>query len=288
MFRSFPAIHRLLFTLLVASASLVPCAAQVVEGLPKDMVGVGIDQKVGDQVPLDLEFTNEMGTKVKLRDIFTGERPVLLSLNYSSCPMLCRLQLNSLVQTLRELEFTTGKEFDVLSVSIDPRETPGQAQITKRNYVEQYGREGAAGGWKFLVGKDENIRALADAVGFRYNFVPDTGEYAHSAALMVMTPSGVTARYINGVAYDAPTLRLSLVEAGEGRVGTVLDLFFLSCYDYDHTKGRYAPQARNIMRLGAGTTVVVLGLTLFPYWLRRRRRAHAVSVPPVELPADDN
>src|SRR5690606_18128178 len=189
-----------------------PSAAQVLEGVPKEMEGVGVDQKVGTQIPLDLEFVNDEGKTVTLREMFSGERPVLLSLNYSTCPMLCRLQLNSLVQTLGEMEWTTGQEFDVLSVSIDPKETPAQAHTTRMNYLQQYGREGAAGGWKFLVGKEANINRLADAVGFRYKYVPDTGEYAHSAALMVVTPDGVVARYLNGVAYDASTLRLSLVE----------------------------------------------------------------------------
>jgi protein SCO1/2 len=271
MFTLLPPFGRQIAALALAIVVAAPAMAQIAEGLPADMVGVGIDQKVGDQIPLDVEFVNEQGEKVQLKDIFSGERPVLLSLNYASCPMLCRLQLNSLVQTLQELEFTTGQEFDVLSVSIDPKETPRQAQITKENYVQQYGREGAADGWKFLVGKEENIRKLADAVGFRYNFVPDTGEYAHSAALMVVTPDGVLARYINGLAYDAKTLRLSLVEAGEGKIGSVFDQFFLSCYAYDHTKGRYAPMANRIMQVGASTTVLLLGLGLIPYWFRRQR-----------------
>jgi protein SCO1 len=287
MFTALPHFVRLLTALALVSAMAAPAAAQIAEGLPADMVGVGIDQKVGDQIPLDLEFVNDQGQAVKLKDIFSGDRPVLLSLNYASCPMLCRLQLNSLVQTLQELEFTTGQEFDVLSVSIDPKETPRQAKITKDNYLQQYGREGAEDGWKFLVGKEENIRALADAVGFRYNYVPDTGEYAHSAALMVVTPDGVLARYINGVAYDAKTLRLSLVEAGEGKIGTVFDQFFLSCYAYDHTKGRYAPMATRIMQVGASTTAIVLGLALVPYWVRRQRHPVASDTPRGKSPHSD-
>ncbi len=264
---------RIALLLGVLTPLALPCAAQVLEGVPKEMEGVGVDQKVGTQIPLDLKFVNDEGKTVTLRDMFSGERPVLLSLNYSTCPMLCRLQLNSLVQTLGEMEWTTGEEFDVLSVSIDPKETPAQAHTTRMNYLEQYGREGAAGGWKFLVGEEANIARLADAVGFRYKYVPDTGEYAHSAALMVVTPDGVVARYLNGVAYDASTLRLSLVEAGEGKVGSVFDQFFLACFAYDHTKGRYGPMANRIMQLGGASTALVLGLALAPYWMRRRRRA---------------
>lgn len=264
----------------VLATSMYPATAQVLEGVPKEMEGVGVDQKVGTQIPLDLEFVNDEGKRVTLREVVSGERPLLLSLNYSTCPMLCRLQLNSLVQTLTEMEWTTGQQFDVLSVSIDPKETPAQAHTTRMNYLEQYGREGAAGGWKFLVGEEENIVKLADAVGFRYKYVPDTGEYAHSAALIVVTPDGVVARYLNGVAYDASTLRLSLVEAGEGKVGSVFDQFFLACFAYDHTKGRYGPMANRIMQLGGASTALIVGLALAPYWVRRRRRSHGQVVSP--------
>src|SRR5690606_29921639 len=146
-----------------------------------------------------------------------------------------------------------------------------------RRYVQDYGRAEGADGWVFLVGDERNIRALADAVGFRYTYVEDTQEYAHSAAVMVMSPSGVVTRYLNGVMYDPDTIRLSLVEASEGKVGSAMDLFFLSCFAYDHTKGRYGPQAAALMKLGAATTVVVLGIALVPYWLRRQRNPAASS-----------
>lgn len=253
--------------------------AQVVEDKPDELKNVGVDQKLGAQVPLNLKFRNIHGTPTTLDQVFTGERPVLLTLNYSDCPMLCRVQLSNLVQVLREMEWTTGQEFDVLSVSVDPKESPEQANLTHRRYVQEYGRAEGADGWVFLVGDERNIRALADAVGFRYTYVEDTQEYAHSAAVMVMSPDGVVTRYLNGVMYDQQTIRLSLVEASEGKVGSAMDLFFLSCFAYDHTKGRYGPQAARLMQYGAATTVVVLAIGLVPYWIRRQRIPAPATTP---------
>lgn len=256
-----------LLTLLIVAPSGVD--AQLLTDLPPEMQGVGIDDKSGDQMPLDLRFRNEHGKGIALRDIISGERPVLLSLNYSDCPMLCGLQLNGLIRSLKELNLSAGKDFDLISVSVDPLEQPVRARMTEKKYLREYDRPGAAGGFHFLTGPQKNIRALADAVGFRYKYVPETGEYSHSAATMVIAPSGVISRYLYGVMYDPQTLRLSLVEAGEGKIGSPLDQIILFCFHYDETKGRYGPVARKIMSAGAAVTITVLGLGLLPYWLRR-------------------
>lgn len=243
--------------------------AQLLEQIPEEMQGVGIDDKSGEEIPLDLRFRDENGKAITLADVFSGERPVLLSLNYSDCPMLCTLQLTELVRNLREMEWSAGMEFDVVSVSVDPLETTARAKQTEQKYLKQYNRPGAADGFRFLTGNNENIRALADAVGFRYKYVPRTGEFSHTAAEIVCSPEGMVSRYLYGVGYDPQTIRLSLVEAADGRVGSTLDQIILFCFHYDETEGRYGPVARKVMSLGAGVTVFALALGLVPFWLRR-------------------
>ncbi len=259
---------RVLITAFLLATLVGESGAQLIEGLPPEMQGVGIDDKSGDLVPLDLKFKDENGKVVTFGDICDGERPVLLSLNYSDCPMLCGLQLNGLVRTLRDMEWSAGKEFTVVSLSVDPTETTLRAKQTEQKYLKDYGRAGAASGWRFLTGSQKNIRRLADAVGFRYKYVPETGEYSHTAAEIVITPSGTVSRYLYGVAYDPQTVRLSLVEASEGKIGSPLDQIILYCFHYDETKGRYGPVARRIMSAGAVVTIVALALGLLPVWIR--------------------
>ncbi len=258
-----------------------PVGAQLIEKLPEEMQGVGVDDKSGSQVPLDLRFRDENGKAITLAEVFTGDRPVLLSLNYSDCPMLCGLQLNGLFDTLAEITeakgWTPGREFDVVSVSVDPLETTLRAKQTEQKYLQRYGRAGAAEGVRFLTGNQENIRALADAVGFRYKYVPDTREYSHTAAEIVVTPKGVVSRYLYGVAYDPQTLRLSLIEAADGKIGSPLDQIILFCFHYDETKGRYGPVARRVMSVGAGVTIFAMCAGLLPYWLRRTPSSAAAN-----------
>jgi protein SCO1/2 len=274
----------------LAVAMLLCCSASITRGVvitegPEEMIGVGVEEQLGAQVPKDSRFRDHNGLPMTLGKLFNGERPVLLSLNYSNCPMLCGRQLNDLVRALNDPgmeDWKAGREFDVVSVSIDPTERPERAKQTHQRYTQEYGRPGSAGGWHFLVGDSSNIETLADTLGFRYKFIPDTGEYAHAATLIVVTPDGVVSRYINGVGYDAQTLRLSLVEAGDGKVGSTMDQILLTCFIYDHTKGKYSADAVRIMKIGAATTILVLGLSLAPYWLFRRRHAAASPVPDTE------
>ncbi|GAA4439914.1 SCO family protein [Bremerella cremea] len=238
---------------------------------PKEVDGLGVEEHLNEQLPLDTKFTDDRGLVIRLGDYFDGKRPVILSLNYSNCPMLCQQQLNGLVMTLSGMEESVGKDFQVVSISIDPREPHQRAAQTRLRYYQDYDRPGTADGWHFLVGTDKSILKVAKATGFQFRYVPERKEYAHNAVLMLCTPDGRISRYIYGVQFDEPTLRLSLVEASEGKIGTTMDQIILTCFMYDETAGRYGPQAVKIMQLGAFTTIVCLAVGLFPFWVLRRR-----------------
>ena len=268
-------LARALAIAVVLAAPALPAFAQErSEPLPKALEGVGIDERLDAEIPLDLPFVDDRGQKVLLRDYFRPDRPVIVTLNYYECPMLCTLVLNGLVVALREMDFVPGREFDIVTVSIDPRETPTLAASKKRAYVGDLGKPSAAAGWHFLTGSPESIRGLADAVGFRYRFLEDQGEFAHGAAIYVATPGGRVSRILYGVQYEAKTLRLSLVEAAGGRIGTPLDRVLLYCYHYDSSTGTYAPAAVKIMRLGGALTAAILLAFLATWWMRdfRARR----------------
>jgi protein SCO1 len=243
-----------------------------IDPAPKEIQDVGIDEHAGDRLPLDLGFTNAAGKRVLLRDLI-HDKPILLTLNYSNCPMLCSLQLNGLVQGLQAMAWSVGKEFDVITVSLDPKETAQRASETKKHLLELYGRASSEQGWHFLTGDESSIKTIAKAVGFRYQFIPDTGEYAHAPAVFVIAPSGVISRYLYGVVYEPKTVRLSLVEAAAGRLGSPLDKIILFCFHYDATKGRYAPVAQRVMRLGGLLAVMIFGVVLSGFWVRERKRA---------------
>ncbi len=216
---------------------------------------------------------------VRLASFFTGERPVILTLNYSDCPMLCQVQLNGLVDSLREIKLQAGEDFQVVSVSINPSETPERARLTRQRYVKAYGRANGAAGWQFLTGKQKAIERLADCVGFRYKYLPERNEYVHTAVLILCTPDGRISRYLYGVQYDPTTLRLSLQETGEGKIGTTLDQLLLFCFHYDATSGRYGPVAVRLMQVAGGITLGALLIGLVPAWIRRQKRNPAQEAP---------
>jgi protein SCO1/2 len=210
-----------------------------------------------------------------LADLF-GSRPVLLTLVYYECPMLCNLILNGTVRALRTLEFSAGREFDVITVSIDPEETPELAAGKKQEYLANYRRTGAESGWHFLTGREAEIRALADAVGFRYALDPASGEYAHAAGIMVLTPKGQVARYFYGVEYSPRDLKLGFMEAAEERIGSPVDQILLMCFHYNPLTGKYSFAVMSAVRIGGALTVLGIALLLFTL-IRRDRKVRAAT-----------
>jgi protein SCO1 len=237
---------------------------------------IGIDQRLNEQVPLDLEFVDENGRDVKLREYF-GKRPVVLALVYFECPMLCTQVLNGVTGALKVLNFDVGKEFDVVAVSINPREGPGLAAAKKKAYVERYGRPETADGWHFLTGREENIRALANAVGFRYEYDESIKQYAHGAGIELLTPKGVIARYFYGIEYSPRDIRLGIIEASEERIGNAIDSVLLLCYHYDPTTGQYGATVMTMVRIGAVLTMIGFAAFLFVTLRRERASGHRTA-----------
>jgi protein SCO1 len=228
---------------------------------PPGLQNVGIDQHLDEQVPPNLTFRDETGRAVRLGDYF-GKRPMILNLVYYQCPMLCGEVLSGLESALRVLKFDVGKEFDVLTVSFDPRETSEMASAKKTEYLKRYGRFGAAIGWHFLTGPHQSIDALTKAAGFQYQYDARTGQFAHATAIMVLTPEGKIAQYFYGVEYAPKDLRLALVQASENKIGTVVDQVLLYCYHYDPATGKYGAIISRVLQLSAAATILVLSVLI--------------------------
>ncbi len=263
---------RLILPALFVSAATLVVAEDRIEPEPDLLAEIEVTEKLGAEVPGNLAFTDQDGKTVLLGDFFTGKRPVVLTLNYSDCPMLCHLQLNGFVDALKQLEWSLGEEFAMVTVSIDPTELPQRAKLTKNKYMKMYERRSAQDGWHFLVGSEANIKALADSVGFGYTYNEARDEYVHAAVAMICTPSGELSRYLYGVVYEPQTIKFALLEASEGNIGNTVDQLLLFCFHYDSEAGKYAPAAENIMRLGGALTVLIVGGTLGVYWRREARR----------------
>lgn len=236
---------------------------------PRELDGVGIEEHVGATLPLDLTFRNEAGELVPLRSFFDGTHPVILSLAYYECPMLCGMLQNGLMAGFKQLAWSAGKDYQYVNVSINPRESPDLANTKKTNLLATSGqRPATASGWHFLVGEETHIRALTDRIGFKYRYDDEQKQYAHTAAAFVLTPDGRLARYLYGIEFRPRDLRLALLEATDGKLGNTIDRLLLYCYHYDPKTRRYALMATRLMRVGGGITVV--GLTLLLLRLRRR------------------
>jgi protein SCO1 len=242
------------------------------EAAPKRLSGIDILEHLDQPLPLDLEFTDTADRRVTLKDYVRGERPVIFTLNYADCPMLCSLQLAGLSRVLGKLDRNLGRDFDIVTVSLNPEEKTERTRETEERYRADYPRAEGRGGWHFVRGTQHNIDALADALGVRYGYNEKRKEYVHPAALIISTPSGRISRYLYGIEYHPKTLSLSLVEAAEGKIGSSVDRFILYCFHYDDTEGRYAPVAMNIMRVGGSLTALALGGFLGSYWLRHSRK----------------
>lgn len=251
------------------------------EPLPDELEGVGITEHLDAQIPLDLEFTDGEGKIVRLRDLFDGQRPVVFNLAYYTCPMLCTLVLNGVADAMNGVGLTLGRDYTAFVVSIDPAETAGLARAKRDAYLRLYQRGAGPEAWRFFVGREDQIQALADAVGFHYRYDRKSNEFIHTAATFVLTPDGHVSRYLYGIEYEPQTFRLSLLEAAQGRIGTTVDRLVLYCFHYDAESGRYAPMVMNIVRLFGGLTA--LAVAVFLLILRagdRRRRRLATSGAP--------
>jgi protein SCO1/2 len=250
-------------------------AATVKSGILKE---VSVEQKIGQQLPLDLTFKDESGHDVRLGQYFGG-KPVVMALAYYECPMLCTQVLNGMAGALKTLSFDAGKDFEVVVVSIDPRDTPALAAAKKANYLRSYGRPMSAAGWHFLTGTNASIKPLAAAIGFHYAYDDNLKQFAHGAAIYVDTPKGVVSRYLLGIDFAPRDLRLALVEASNNRLGTVGDKVLLLCYHYDPASGKYGAAVLNSIRVGFVATVGAF-LTFLFVSLRRERHGTQAGTRP--------
>jgi len=253
---------------LLSLAALTPSLAQVsrydekqvgnTNEKPNILNGVGIAQHLNQQIPLDLTFTDDTGKQVQLATYF-GKKPAILALVYYQCPMLCGEVLQGVTATAKVLKFTPGKEYQIVTVSIDPREGPDLATAKKQSTMERLRRPGAENGWHFLVGEKSQIDTLANAIGWHYQYDEKTNQYAHAAGIVLVTPNGTIAQYYYGVEYSARDMRLGIVEASQNKVGSLADQILLYCYHYDPRTGKYGAIVTNMVRVGGVVTVFLLG-----------------------------
>ncbi|MGA7796671.1 MAG: SCO family protein [Candidatus Acidiferrales bacterium] len=262
--------------ILVALAGIAasPANAQQVS-TPPILSKVGITQNLNARIPPDLMFRDETGKSVRIGNFF-GQKPIVLSLVYFDCPALCTEVLNGQLRTMKAISLDLGKDFDAVTVSFEPKDTPALARAKRDVYAGQYGRPGAVDHWHFLTGEQQSIDALTNEVGFRYAYDSSIRQYAHAAAILVLTPDGRIDRYFYGVIYPARDLRLGLVEASEGKIGTLTDHALLYCYQYDPMTGKYGVVVMNVLRAAGGLTVLLLGIFMTLMFLRERKKASAV------------
>ena len=262
----------LYWPLLTMLVGIIPIAqAQVVTPPSGDLAKIDIVEHLGERVPLDLKFTDDNGRLVTLRDYFGHGRPVVLMFGYYECPMLCNMVFNGVADAVRPLEWTPGRQFQVLTVSINPKETYQLAHAKKQNYLKYLGKAGADSGWSFLVGEQAESESFTRAVGFNYVFDSATNQYGHAAAMYVLTEDGVISRYFYGIEFPSKDLKFALLEASQGKIGNTIDRILLYCYHYDPASKGYVLFAQNIMKLGGGATLLALAALLLALWRRERR-----------------
>jgi protein SCO1 len=237
--------------------------------MPELLQDVGLDQQLNTQLPLNLEFKDEQGRTVRLGDFF-GKRPVILTLAYYECPMLCTQVLNGVASAIGVLKFSIGQEYEIVTVSFDPRDTPERARAKKASYIERYNRPGAEAGWHFLTGNSREISALTRAVGFRYAYNASVGQFAHASGIMVATPDGRLSHYFYGIEYWPRDLRLALIEAADRKIGSPADAVLLYCFHYDPASGKYSLAVMTLVRIAGVVTLVAVGAAIV--WMRRRER----------------
>jgi protein SCO1/2 len=280
--RSITGIVALLALSVVAGAQTIPDnVGKPSSGLPAQLQNVGFEPQLNAQLPLDLSFRDEAGRDVQLREYF-GRKPVLLALVYYGCPMLCNQVEMGVVGSLKMLSFNAGRDYEVIFVSFDTRETPDMAAKKKAAALSRYARPGTASGWHFLTGKEEAVHAVASAANFRYSFDQQHNLFAHASGIMLLTPDGRISRYFYGVEYPSRDVRLGLVDASAGKIGTPIDHLLLFCFQYNPETARYSATVLRIVRLGGVLTIftIVAGILIF----RRRdlRAASTISRPPLQ------
>jgi protein SCO1/2 len=268
-------IHAALLLVLSGLAAF-PAAAQQ-STTPEILKRVGIQQNLNSQIPPNLEFRDESAKTVRIGDYF-GKKPIVLSLVYFECPALCTEVLNGQLRTMNAISLNLGSDFEAITVSFEPKDTPTLAKAKRDVYIGQYGRPGAVDHWHFLTGEQQSIDALTKVAGFQYAYDPAIKQFAHAAAIMVLTPEGRIDRYFYGVIYPARDFRLGLVEASQGKIGTITDHAMLYCYQYDPMTGKYGVVIINVLRISGGLTVLALGIFMTIMFLRERKRP--TGIPP--------
>lgn len=261
-----------MIAVIITTAVGVPVSAQVVLENDSTLQKMDVVEHLGDTIPMDIPLIDDAGRARVTGDYFQDGRPVLLILGYYSCPMLCNLVLNGATEAAKKLSWMPGKEYHILYVSIDPLETAILAAAKKENYVENFGRSETSDGWTFCVTSEADSRRLADAVGFRYFYDARQKQYAHPAVLTILTGRGVVSRYLYGIEFKERDMKMALLEASSGRIGTTLDRIILYCYHYDPEAGGYVVMAGNVMKLGGGLTLVGMALFLAFLWWREQKR----------------
>ncbi len=247
--------------------------AQVILDQPPELSGIDVEEHLGDYVPLDLTFTDASGSDVTLGDYFNKGKPVFLVLAYYECPMLCTLVLSAVANgAIQVTSLDPGTDYEMVTVSIDPGETAETAAQKQSRYIKSLGSKGSEGSWHFLVGNEENIRSIADVVGFKYYYVPERDEYAHPAVAFILAEDGKISRYLYGLDFKPRDLRLGLLEAAEGKIGSTVDKIILYCFHYDPDAKGYVLFAQNVMRTGGVLTLIALALFLSSLWTKEKFR----------------
>ncbi|MBD3333417.1 SCO family protein [candidate division GN15 bacterium] len=245
---------------------------QLVQESPRELQGIDVKENLGDTIDLDIPFFNEHGEEVTLADYVHGDRPVILILGYYRCPMLCNLVFNGVADAISQVDLKPHQEYQIVAISINPEEGHELATSKKQTYMDQSEVEGLAQGWAFLSGPEESSRAVADAIGFEYYWVESRNEYAHPAVITLLSPEGVISRYLYGIKFKPNDIKLGLMEAADGKIGSTIDRIILSCFHYDPDAGSYVVFAGNVMRIGGILTVIIVGLFLGAMLLREKRR----------------
>ncbi len=240
----------------------------------RDLKDVTIEQHLGAQLDLSLQFSDETGKTVQLKDYFDGKTPVAISLVYFGCPGLCSFHLNGVVDSLKPMDWSIGRQFKYLVISFDPKENATLASAKKENYLKIYNKDGAENGWHFLTGSQDSITRLTTQIGFRYQWKEETQEWAHASALTLLTPSGTIARYLHGIMFDPKTFKLALMESTEGKIGSIVDKMIWYCFHYDPKQSKYTLIASKAMKLGGVLILIVLGAIMVPFWMRAKKEIY--------------